>query len=399
MSNKPANKIQDLQYFGEYGGVNPSISDSATYTFLHAKTMLDTFEGHAEGCYLYSRHTSPSNLHLSEALAAMEFTETANVAASGMGAITSTILQICGAGDHIVSGRTIYGGSYAFLKNFAPKLNIATSFVDITSLEAVESAITSNTKMIYCEAISNPLLEIANLVELSKIAKKHNIVLVVDNTFSPMLISPQKLGADVTIHSLTKFINGTNDTVGGVVCGTQEFINSLRNVNDGAAMLLGPVMDSVRAASILKNLRTLHIRMKKHSENALYLAEHFEDDGLKVVYPGLKSHKDYELFKSLYNKEYGFGGVLTIDVGNLEKANELMELMQNENLGYLAVSLGFYKTLFSAPGTSTSSEIPVEEQTKMGLSNGIIRFSIGLDNDIERTYRAMRKCMKQVGVL
>ena len=399
MSNKPANNIQDLQYFGEFGGVNPSISDSATYTFLHAKTMLDTFEGHAEGCYLYSRHTSPSNLYLSEALAAMEFTETANVAGSGMGAITSVFLQVCGAGDHIVSSRTIYGGSYAFLKNFAPKFNITSSFVDITSLEAVENAITSETKMIYCEAISNPLLEIADIAELSKIAKKHNVLLVVDNTFSPLIISPQKLGADVTIHSLTKFINGTNDTVGGVVCGSQEFIDSLRNVNNGAAMLLGPVMDSFRAASILKNLRTLHIRMKKHSENALYLAENFEAEGLKVVYPGLKKHKDHDLFKAMYNKEYGFGGILTIDVGNLDKANELMELMQDENLGYLAVSLGFYKTLFSAPGTSTSSEIPEEEQIDMGLSDGIIRFSIGLDNDIERTYRAMRKCMKKVGVL
>ncbi len=398
MSNKPANNIQDLQYFGEFGGVNPSISDSATYTFLHAKTMLDTFEGHAEGCYLYSRHTSPSNLYLGEALAAMEFTETANVAGSGMGAITSVLMQVCGAGDHIVSSRTIYGGTYAFLKNFAPKFNISTSFVDITSLEKIEAAIKPTTKMIYCESISNPLLEIADITELAKIAKKHNILLVIDNTFSPLLISPQKLGADVTIHSLTKFINGTNDTVGGVVCGSQEFINSLRSVHDGAAMLLGPVMDSLRAASILKNLRTLHIRMKKHSENALYLAEHFEKDGLKVVYPGLKSHKDHELFKAMYNAEYGFGGIMTIDVGNLDKANELMELMQENNLGYLAVSLGFYKTLFSAPGTSTSSEIPEDEQVAMGLSDGIIRFSIGLDNDIERTYRAMHKCMTEVGI-
>ena len=399
MSNKPANNIQDLQYFGEFGGVNPSISDSATYTFLHAKTMLDTFEGHAEGCYLYSRHTSPSNLYLSEALAAMEGTEMAHVTASGMGAITPVMLQICSAGDHMVSSRTIYGGTYAFLKNFAPKFNISSSFVDITSLEAVENAITSETKMIYCEAISNPLLEIANIAELSKIAKKHNVLLVVDNTFSPLIISPQKLGADITIHSLTKFINGTNDTGGGVVCGSQKFIDSLRNVNNGAAMLLGPVMDSLRAASILKNLRTLHLRMKKHSENAMFLAENFEADGLKVVYPGLKKHNDHELFKAMYNKEYGFGGILTIDVGSLDKANELMELMQNENLGYLAVSLGFYKTLFSAPGTSTSSEIPEEEQIKMGLSDGIVRFSIGLDNDIERTYRAMRMCMKKVGVL
>ena len=148
MEFKPANNIQDLQYFGEFGGVNPSISDSSTYTFLSAKTMFDTFEGNAEGCYLYSRHSSPSNLYLGEALAAMEGTETANVAASGMGAITPVLLQLCQAGEHIVSSRTIYGGTYAFLKNFAPRLNISTSFVDITNLEAVEAAITPETQVL-----------------------------------------------------------------------------------------------------------------------------------------------------------------------------------------------------------------------------------------------------------
>jgi len=399
MAFKPADKIQDLQYFGEFGGVNPSISDSSTYTFLSAKTMFDTFEGNADGCYLYSRHSTPSNLYLGQALAAMEGTETANVAASGMGAITPAILQLCKAGDHIVSSRTIYGGTYAFLKNFAPRLNIETSFVDITKLDEVEAAITEDTKIIYCETVSNPLLEIADIESLSKIAKKHGLQLLVDNTFSPLSISPAKLGADVVLHSLTKFINGSSDTMGGVTCGTQQFIDTLRNVNDGANMLLGPAMDSLRAASILKNLRTLHIRIKQHSENALYLAEKFEADGLKTVYPGLKSHTGHELFKKMMNTEYGFGGMLTIDVGGIDKANELMELMQERNLGYLAVSLGFYKTLFSAPGSSTSSEIPEEEQKEMGLSDGLIRFSIGLDNDIARTYQMMRDCMVRVGVL
>lgn len=399
MEFKPANQIQDLQYFGEFGGVNPSISDASTYTFLSAKTMFDTFEGNADGCYLYSRHTSPSNLYLGEALAAMEGTATANVSASGMGAITPVILQLCNAGDHIVSSRTIYGGTYAFLKNFTPKLNIHTSFVDITKLDVVEAAITANTKVLYCESVSNPLLEVAAIQKLSQLAKKYNLTLVVDNTFSPLSISPVKLGADVVIHSLTKFINGSSDTVGGVVCGTQEFIDALRNVNDGACMLLGATMDSLRASSILKNLRTLHIRMKQHSKNAQFLAEKFETDGLKTVYPGLSSHPSHEVFKSMMNEEYGFGGMLTIDVGSLDKANELMELMQERNLGYLAVSLGFYKTLFSAPGTSTSSEIPLEEQEAMGLTDGLIRFSVGLDNDIERTYQMMKACMKEVGVL
>lgn len=164
-------------------------------------------------------------------------------------------------------------------------------------------------------------------------------------------------------------------------------------------MLLGPTMDSLRAASILKNLRTLHIRMKKHSENAQYLAEQFEKDGLKVKYPGLKSHKQHELYKSMMSPEYGFGGLLTLDVETVEKANELMELMQKENLGYLAVSLGFYKTLFSCSGSSTSSEIPEDEQKEMGLSQGLIRMSIGLDHDIKRTYEKMKWCMQQVGIL
>jgi methionine-gamma-lyase len=164
-------------------------------------------------------------------------------------------------------------------------------------------------------------------------------------------------------------------------------------------MLLGATMDSLRAASILKNLRTLHIRMKQHSHNASYLAQKFEKDGLKTVYPGLKSHPSHEIFKSMMNAEYGFGGMLTIDVGNIETANALMELMQKRNLGYLAVSLGFYKTLFSAPGTSTSSEIPEDEQKAMGLSDGLIRFSIGLDDDIERTYNMMRQCMQDLNIL
>ena len=399
MKYKPADHIQDLQYFGEFGGVNPSISDSSTYTFLSAKTMFDTFEGNAEGCYLYSRHSSPSNLYLGEALAAMEGTESANVSASGMGAITSVLMQLCNAGDHIVCSRTVYGGTYAFLKNFAPKFGIETTFVDITKPELVQNALQKNTKVIYCESVSNPLLEIADLEALAKISKASNSKLVVDNTFSPLSISPIELGADVVIHSLTKFINGSSDTVGGVVCGTTEFINDLRNVNDGAAMLLGPTMDSLRAASILKNLRTLHIRMKQHSHNAMFLAHKFQENGLKTVYPGLESHPGHEIFKTMMNESYGFGGMLTLDVGSLDKANELMELMQERNLGYLAVSLGFYKTLFSAPGTSTSSEIPEEEQKEMGLSDGLIRFSIGLDNDIARTYEMMKDCMEEVGIL
>ena len=399
MKSKPANNIQDLQFFGEFGGVNPSISDSSTYTFLSANSMSETFEGNMEGCYLYSRNSSPSNLYLEEACAALEGTEAANVFSSGMGAITATILQLCKSDDHIISSRTVYGGTYAFLKNFTPQLKIETTFVDITSLDDINNSIKPNTKIIYCEVSSNPLLEIADLEEISKIAKKNNIKLVVDNTFTPLSISPAKYGADVVIHSLTKFINGTSDTIAGVVCSSKEFIHSLRDVNDGAFMLMGATMDSLRAASVLKNMRTLHIRMKKHSENAMYLAESFEKDGIKAVYPGLKSHPSHKIFSKMMNKDYGYGGMVTIDVGSLETANKLMEKMQDKNLGYLAVSLGFHKTLFCAPGSSTSSEISEDEQEKMGLSEGLIRFSVGLDQDISRTYEGIKKCLKEFNLI
>lgn len=399
MKSKPANKIQDFQFFGEFGGVNPSISDSSTYTFLSAKSMSDTFEGNTDGCYLYSRNSSPSNLYLEEALAAMENTESANVFSSGMAAITSSIMQICQANDHIISSRTIYGGTYAFLKNFAPKFNINTSFVDTSKPQEIIKAITKKTKIIYCEVVSNPLLEISDIKEISKIAKKYNLKLLVDNTFSPLSVTPSNLGADVVIHSITKFINGTSDTIAGVACGSNDFINQLKDINDGAFMLLGSTMDSLRSSSVLKNLRTLHVRVKQHSKNAMYMAKMFKQDGVKTVYPGLEEHPSHKLYNNIINKEYGFGGMLTINVGDLKTANSLMEKMQKNNVGYLAVSLGFYKTLFCAPGSSTSSEISEDEQETMGLSEGLIRFSVGLDDDIKRTYEVIRKCMQELKII
>jgi methionine-gamma-lyase len=271
--------------------------------------------------------------------------------------------------------------------------------VDITKPQAILQNLRPNTRLIYCEAVSNPLLEVANLPELSGIANNHNIPLVVDNTFTPLSIAPIQLGAHIVIHSLTKFINGTSDTVAGAICASKDFCLSLKDVNTGAGMLLGSTLDSLRASSILKNLRTLHLRIKKHSENAIFLAQKFEKDGLRVVYPGLTSHPGHQLFTSQMISEFGYGGILTLDAGTLEKATSLMEIMQRENLGYLAVSLGFYKTLFSTPGSSTSSEIPESEQQEMGLTSGLIRFSIGLDHDIQRTYERMRQCMIEVGVL
>lgn len=393
MKFDPSKEIQKLKHFGEFGGVNPSITDSATFTFMQAKTMLETFHGDAEGCFLYSRHWNPSNKYLADAMAAMEGTEAAWVTASGMGAITNVFLQLCNAGDHIITSRTTYGGTYAFLKNYIKKFNIEVTFVDITDLNAVKTAIKPNTKMIYTETVTNPLLNISDIPELSKIAKSKNIKLVVDNTFTPMIVSPAKLGADIVVYSLTKFVNGKNDCVAGAICGDVDFISSLIDVNDGTSMLLGPVLDPLRSSSILKNIYTLHIRMKQHSLNAMYLAKKFKEIGLKVVYPGLEEHRGFELISKLMNKEFGYGGMLSIDMETAERSALLMEKMEERGVGYLAVSLGYFKTLFSNSGKSTSSEVPIEDQKKMGLSEGLVRFSVGLDNDIEDTFETIKSCL------
>jgi len=393
MKFDPSKEIQKLKHFGEFGGVNPSITDSATFTFMQAKTMLETFHGEAEGCFLYSRHWNPSNKYLADAMAAMEGTEAAWVTASGMGAITNVFLQLCNAGDHIITSRTTYGGTYAFLKNYIKKFNIEVTFVDITDLNAVKTAIKPNTKMIYTETVTNPLLNISDIPELSKIAKSKNIKLVVDNTFTPMIVSPAKLGADIVVYSLTKFVNGKNDCVAGAICGDVDFICSLIDVNDGTSMLLGPVLDPLRSSSILKNIYTLHIRMKQHSLNAMYLAKKFKEIGLKVVYPGLEEHRGFELISKLMNKEFGYGGMLSIDMETAERSALLMEKMEERGVGYLAVSLGYFKTLFSNSGKSTSSEVPIEDQKKMGLSEGLVRFSVGLDNDIEDTFETIKSCL------
>ncbi len=397
--NDPASRIQDLHQFGEFGGVNPSITDSSTYTFLAADTMEDTFHGETQGCFLYSRHWNPSNKYLADALAALEETESGWITASGMAAITCTILELCNCGDHIVTSVTTYGGTFAFLKNYLPKFNIEVSFVNITDLESVEKAIQPNTRLIYTESITNPLLQISDIPALSDICRKHGIQLIVDNTFSPMIISPARLGADIIVYSMTKFINGKNDCVAGAICSGTDFINSVSDVNKGTAMLLGPVLDPIRSSSILKNLHTLHIRMKQHSRNAMYLARRFSELGLKVIYPGLESHPQHDLMKKLMNEEFGFGGMLAIDFGDHATSNKIMQLMQDNDIGYLAVSLGYFKTLFSCSGHSTSSEVPAEMQKEMGLSPGLTRFSVGLDNDIERTFDKILFCLKELKII
>lgn len=398
MTFDPATEIQEFLVFGEFGDVNPSICDSSTFTFLSVARMEEVFEHEIEGCFLYSRHWNPTNRALSGVLAQMEAGESAQVMASGMAAISSSLLQLCSAGDEIISSHTIYGGTYALLANLLPRFGITTRFVDLGDERALRTAITPRTRVLYCESMSNPLLEVADLPKLAGIAKEHAARLVVDNTFSPLILCPIRLGADVVVHSMTKFINGTSDCVAGCVVSSHDFIAHLNDINRGPTMLLGPVLDSTRAAGILKNLHSLHVRMARHSENAMYLARRFEETGLDVHYPGLERHPQHQLMSRLMNPGFGFGGIVAVDVGDKVAADRLMMRLQEQKVGYLAVSLGYFKTLFSAPGHSTSSEIPAEERHRIGMGDGLIRFSVGLDNDIERTWSKVSGCLEELGI-
>ena len=373
--------IRDIQHFGEEGGVVPAIDVGATSTFLNPSDMERAFQGELTGCYLYSRHANPTVKAFGAKLAAMEGTEAALGVASGMSAIFSSVLQLMPQGGHIVSSSSVYGGTYALFKNILPRMGIRTSFVDMNDLSAVERACQADTKIIYTETMSNPLLRIADLAGLCGLAKKGGYKFVVDNTFTPLLVNPVRFGADVVVHSCTKFISGVSDLIGGAVCGSNDFINSLIDINHGMVMLTGPIMDARIAHKLYTRLDHLGVRMQGHARAAAYLAQVMADREIPVIYPGLPSHRDFNLFGKILNPGYGHGGMMTIDCGTSERALNLAQRLQDEKFGLYAVSLGFSRTLMSCPSISTSSEIPVEEQKLMGLSPGLLRLSIGYTGD------------------
>jgi methionine-gamma-lyase len=378
------------------GHVNPPISDSAMYEFETAVEMTRMFEVGIPGRFLYGRHLSPSNHLLAVELAKLESSESACVMATGMGAICCSVMQLCGAGDEIVASRTVYGGTYALLANLLPRFGVATNFVNMNDLDEVNRSISSRTKILYCETLSNPLLACPDIAALSEICRNRGIKLIVDNTFTPLIVRPISLGADIVIHSLTKYINGMGDHLGGAVCGTAEFVESMLDVNTGSSMLLGPTMDAQVAASIRKNLQTLPIRVKQHSHNALSVATALQDSGYSVVYPGLTSHPDHKRFLSMSDQSYGSGAVFTLDCHSRENADLLMQELVRQEIGHLAVSLGFVQTLFSMPACSTSSEIPEDERKRMGLSTGFVRFSVGVEPDSSALANAIVAAAKKV---
>lgn len=396
----PEQAIRDIQHFGEEGGVVPVIDVASTSTFLDPKDMERTFMGELQGCYLYSRHSNPTVNIFGKKIAAMEGAEAALGVASGMAAIACTIEQVFRnegvSQGHLITSQTVYGGTYALFKNILPARGINVSFIDINDLTAVENAITPETRLIYAETLSNPLLAVSDLKALASLCKKHKLKLIVDNTFTPMIAQPLLHGADVVIHSCTKYISGSSDFIAGAIAGSQAFINSLIDVNHGLVMLTGPVMDPRVAHELYLRMDHLGVRMAAHSKMALFLAERMKNEGMPVIYPGLKNHPHHQMLKDLGAADFGFGGILTLECKDADTARVLATKLQDDKFGLYAVSLGFSRTLMSCSAKSTSSEIPEDERKKMGLSEGLLRFSIGYTGDPEIMWNRFITCYKSL---
>ncbi|CAN8245626.1 unnamed protein product [Cochlearia groenlandica] len=394
----PAAALASIRHeFGEHGGVNMSIEASATFTVMEPETMKKIFTGELgpdNDFFVYSRHFNPTVLNLSRQMAALEGTQAAYCTSSGMSAISSVMLQLCSSGGHVVASTTLYGGTHALLSHFFPRTcNITTSFVDITDHVAVAEAIVAGkTQVLYFESMANPTLTVADIPELSRIAHDKGVTVVVDNTFAPMLLSPAKLGADVVIHSISKFISGGADIIAGAVCGSEKLVKKMMDVRDGSIMLLGPTMNAKVAFELSERIPHLALRMKEHSRRAQVYAERMKELGMKVIYPGLEDHPQHKLAKRMVNREYGYGGLLSIDMETEERANKLMTYLQNATqFGLMAVSLGYYETLMSCSGSSTSSELDPSQKAAAGISPGLVRMSVGYVGTLEQKWTQFEK--------
>ncbi|KAG0473084.1 hypothetical protein HPP92_014941 [Vanilla planifolia] len=396
----PAEALANARHeFGEHGGVNMSIEASATFTVMEPETMRKMFAGELgpeHDFFVYSRHFNPTVLNLSRQIAAMEGTEAAYCTASGMSAISAVLFQLCPAGSHIVASRCVYGGTQALLSSFLPRAaGVRTTFVDASDAEAVRAAVREGeTRVIYVETVANPTLAVADIPGLSAVAREKGVMLVVDNTFMPMVVSPARLGADVVVHSVSKFISGGADVIAGAICGPANLLNSMMDLNGGALLLLGPTMNAKVAFEISERLPHLALRMKEHCARAMSYARRMRHLGLPVVYPGLEDHPHHDLLRSMVNPGYGFGGMLCVDMETEERANLLLRHLQNTaQFGLIAVSLGYYETLMSCSASSTSSELDEEDKQRAGISPGLVRLSVGYNGSLEQRWAQFEKAI------
>ncbi len=353
-----------------------AIFPTSSYVFASAAEAAARFSGEQPG-NIYSRFTNPTVRTFEERLASLEGAECCVATASGMSAITATIIGLLKTGDHIVSSRSIFGSTTVLLNNIIAKLGIATTFVELSDLSAWEAAIKPETKLLFLETPSNPLTELVDITALAKIAHKHDCLLAVDNCFcTPALQQPIALGADIVIHSATKYIDGQGRCMGGAVCGTKDV------VGEGVYGFLrtaGPTMSTFNAWVFLKGLETLKLRMHAHCAAALELAQWLEQqpEVERVYYPGLESHPQHELAKT---QQTGFGGLLSFELkGGKEEGWRLIDATQ---LLSITANLGDTKSTITHPATTTHGRLTPEQLAEAGISDGLIRIAVGLE-DIE----------------
>jgi methionine-gamma-lyase len=355
------------------GAVSVPIYETSAFVFESAEQGGARFAGKEKG-YIYTRLGNPTVKALEKSLAVLEEGEDARACSSGMAAINAAVLSVVRKGDHVVSTENLYGGTAKLFSDILPKFGIEFTLVDMSRIENVELAIRKNTKIVYMETPSNPTLKLTNIREVAKIAKEHDAVSIVDNTFmSPYFQQPLTLGADVVVHSLTKYLSGHSDVVGGIVISYQNFIDKMDPVLKNTGGTLGPF----EAWLTLRGIKTLHLRMERHNENAMKVAEFLEahEKVEKVYYPGLKSGDQYDLAKQQMK---GFGGIVSFEVkGGLEAGRKLMNSVR---LCTLAVSLGSVETLIEHPASMTHVVVPKEERLRTGITDSLVRLSVGIED-------------------
>lgn len=366
--------IREGQVRTPEGEHSDPIFPTSSFVFASAAEAAARFSGDQPG-NIYSRFTNPTVRTFEQRLASLEGAECCVATASGMSAITATFIGLLKAGDHIVSSRSIFGTTTVLLNNFMAKLAIATTFVDLPDLSAWEKAIKPETKLLFLETPSNPLTELVDIAALAKIAHKHDCLLVVDNCFcTPALQQPIALGADIVIHSATKYIDGQGRCMGGAVCGTKAV------VGEGVFGFLrtaGPTLSAFNAWVFIKGLETLNIRMKAHCDNALALATWLEqqDNVERVYYPGLASHPQHALAKT---QQSGFGGIVSFELKGGQKAG--WKLIDATRMLSITANLGDTKTTITHPATTTHGRLTPEERERAGISDGLIRIGVGLED-------------------
>jgi O-succinylhomoserine sulfhydrylase len=350
------------------------IFPTSSYVFSSAAEAAARFSGEQPG-NIYSRFTNPTVRTFEQRLASLEGAECCVATASGMAAITATILGLLKTGDHIVSSRSIFGTTTVLLNNIIAKLGIETTFVELSDLTAWENAITPETKLLFLETPSNPLTELVDISALADIAHERGCLLAVDNCFcTPALQQPIALGADIVIHSATKYIDGQGRCVGGAVCGTHDV------VGEGVYGFLrtaGPTMSAFNAWIFLKGLETLELRMRAHSASALQLAEWLEQqpEVARVYYPGLASHPQHALAKK---QQSDFGGLLSFELKGGKQ--EGWRLIDATRLLSITANLGDAKSTITHPATTTHGRLTPEQRVEAGISDGLIRVAVGLEN-------------------